>query len=349
MSVDRIRGEIATGKVRGAYVDGVPFIRQRRGECGPAALAMLAGAWGMELDPEEIAGEVYLPSLRGTLNVDLAAYAQRLGFWVRSYRSDPADLKEKLDAGVPVIVLARVPGFLRSVGHYFLVIGYDDDRGIFIAHSGSKANQILPQGLLDSWWARNRRWALLLLPPEKATWRLSAEEENDLGVWYERRGRPEEALRRYEASLEKAPGRAYVQVNLGNVLASLGRPEEAESAYRRALAAEPDNVAALNNLACLLAAEGGRTEESLALARRAVEVDRVTLPNSLDTLALVLIRAGRTAEARKCVERALILCRETGQDSWVPVLEHRLEEIRESGESGDPPAGGSESEGENVP
>ena len=280
------------------------------------------------MDPAEIAGEIYLPSVRGTLNVDLVDYAERFGFWVRSYRGSVEDLKRKIDAGVPVIVLARLPGLFRRPNHYFMVIGYEDRRRVFLVHSGTRADQVLPQPMLDGWWAANRRWALLVCPPDRIAWELTAGEANDLGVWLERAGRFEEALGRYAESLRTDPDQAYVHVNRGNALAALGQVVEAEGAYRQALLLDPDNVAGLNNLACAVAERDGDLEEALDLARRAVEIDLLERPNSLDTLALVLMRAGHLEEARRCVEQGLVIARERGRDDWVAMLEGRLDEIR---------------------
>lgn len=328
LSSDRVIGDIRSGAGAGSYVEGVPFIRQEPGQCGPAALAMLAQYWGVDADPADIAGEIYLPSVRGTLNVDLAAYAERFGFWVRSYQGDIGDLKGKLDAGVPVIVLARLPGLFRRPNHYFVVVGYEDRRRVLVVHSGARADQVLPQRMLDGWWAANRRWALLVCPPDRVHWDLDAGEANDLGVWLERAGRVQDALDRYVDSLRIDPDRAYVQVNRGNALAALGRSAEAEDAYRQALSLDPDNVAGLNNLACALVDRGGDPDEAMTLAHRAVEVDRLERPNSLDTLAWVLMRAGHFEEALAAAEEGIVLARQRGRDDWVAMLEDRLEEVR---------------------
>lgn len=337
LSSERVLEDIRTGTGVGSYVEGAPFVRQVQGQCGPAALAMLAQFWGVDVDPAEIAGEIYLPSVRGTLNVDLAEYAERFGFWVRSYRGSIEDLKRKVDAGVPVIVLARLPGLFRRPNHYFMVIGYEDRRRVFVVHSGTRADQVLPQPMLDGWWAANRRWALIVCPPDRVAWELTAGEANDLGVWLERAGRFDEALGRYAESLRTDPDQAYVHVNRGNALAALGRFAEAEDAYRQALLLDPDNVAGLNNLACAVAERDGDLEEALDLARRAVEIDLLERPNSLDTLAFVLMRAGHLEEARRCVEQGLVLARERGRDDWVAVLEGRLDEIRAAETRGDVP------------
>ncbi len=74
---------------------------------------------------------------------------------------------------------------------------------------------------------------------------------NTLGYQALRRGRLEEAARRFRAALALDPRLAWAANNLGVALRRLGRPDEAEAAYRRALALDPHYVAALANLARL--------------------------------------------------------------------------------------------------
>src|SRR5580658_1044215 len=83
----------------------VPFIAQKPNYCGPAALAMLANYYGHPVTQDEIAGVIYLPDIGGTLSNELGDYARRFHLWVRQYHGSLDDLREKLAAGVPLLVL----------------------------------------------------------------------------------------------------------------------------------------------------------------------------------------------------------------------------------------------------
>src|SRR5579859_2721181 len=95
----------------------VPFIAQKPNYCGPAALAMLANFYGHPVSQDEIAGAIYLPDIGGTITSELGDYARRFHLWVRQYHGSLDDLREKLSAGVPLLVLGR----FGEQSHYFVV------------------------------------------------------------------------------------------------------------------------------------------------------------------------------------------------------------------------------------
>jgi len=84
---------------------------------------------------------------------------------------------------------------------------------------------------------------------------------------------------------------------LGSIWIRQSRFDEAEALLRRLIGGNPDNVAALNNLAWLLALrDAGKAQEALGLIDRAIDVrgPNVAL---IDTRAVVLIRAGKFDQA----------------------------------------------------
>jgi tetratricopeptide (TPR) repeat protein/SAM-dependent methyltransferase len=78
-------------------------------------------------------------------------------------------------------------------------------------------------------------------------------------------GRPEKAVASGRRVLELEPDNAFAQCDVGLSLHDLGRLEEAETAYRRALALQPDFLEAKANLALIVAARTGRTQEAIPL------------------------------------------------------------------------------------
>ena len=279
----------------------VPFFAQQPGTCGPAALAMVANYYGQAVTQAEITNAIYLPSIHGTLTTDLAGYAAQFNLWVRQYRSNPVDIRQKLSAGVPVIVLGK----FGSQWHFFIVLGFDEFAGTIWVHSDQRAGLVMSQEQFWRVWDRADRWALLVCPPARATWQLSGDENNDLGVFLEKNGNLPAAAGRYRAATELAPTNSYFQMNLGNVLLKQKLVPEAVVAFRQAVRSAPAPADALNNLAWAYAELNANLDEALALCERALALQPGRQAYYLDTYGAILWRQGRVAAAVAAWERAL--------------------------------------------
>ncbi|MDQ7056009.1 MAG: tetratricopeptide repeat protein [Persephonella sp.] len=80
---------------------------------------------------------------------------------------------------------------------------------------------------------------------------LSAEEHNDLGVVYEKKGMLSLAEREYEKAVNKKPNWDVPYFNLGNLYYKKGDYQKAIQFYKKAVKINPDNSDALNNMAYL--------------------------------------------------------------------------------------------------
>jgi tetratricopeptide (TPR) repeat protein len=87
------------------------------------------------------------------------------------------------------------------------------------------------------------------------------------------------------------------EVTIGERHFASGEPEEAARHFRTALAADPDNVRALNDLA-VVSQLYGETEGCIRLLERALRIDGRD-PETLVNLADILLRSGRSDEARR--------------------------------------------------
>ena len=279
----------------------VPFIAQKSNYCGPAALAMIANYYGHKVSQDEIATAIYLPEIRGTLTADLADYAARFNLWVRQYRGTQADLRQKVAAEVPMIVLGR----FGANFHYFVVLGFDDFNQTVIVHSDSRPRLKLQQEDFFRFWSNADRWTLLVCPPEHATWRLSADEHNDQGVFWERTGHLAAAAGNYQEATELAPSNSYFQMNLGNALLRQKLFREAVVAYARAVKLDPGNADAMNNLAWVYCELGANLDESVQLCERAAKLRPSSRAYYLDTLGSVYLKQHRVQEAVEALELAL--------------------------------------------
>jgi tetratricopeptide (TPR) repeat protein len=154
---------------------------------------------------------------------------------------------------------------------------------------------------------------------------------HDLGYALQRAGRLDEALEHYRVALSIRP--AYNTLyQCAGALQALGCPDEAEERYRQALALQPDSIAALNDLAWLLAArnpdETRNPGEAVRLARKASALAGGRDAAVLDTLASALAAAGDVATARLTAERALALAQQQGASPLAHAILQRLEGYR---------------------
>jgi hypothetical protein len=146
-------------------IKGVPFYPQEDYQCGPASLAGVLNFWGANVSDQEIASEIFSKSARGTLTIDMLLYAQRKGYDSLQYQGGIDDLKAKVRAGYPLIVLVDYGFFVYQKEHFMVVIGYDDN-GI-IANSGRTEKEYITNEKMVKIWQRDNYWTLWIKPKSK--------------------------------------------------------------------------------------------------------------------------------------------------------------------------------------
>jgi ABC-type bacteriocin/lantibiotic exporter with double-glycine peptidase domain len=146
-------------------IAGVPFYAQETNQCGPSSLAGVMNSWNIPVSPSEIAKEIYSKSARGTLNMDMVFYAQRKGLVAEQYSGGMDDLRRKIDAGFPLIVLVDKGFSVLEVAHFMVIIGYDE-AGV-IANSGRDSGEFIPEKDFLRSWRRTNYWTLLVRPKER--------------------------------------------------------------------------------------------------------------------------------------------------------------------------------------
>lgn len=143
-------------------IQNVPFFPQETYQCGPASLAGVLNYWGTPVSPDEIAIEIFSPSAKGTLNIDMVLYAQKRGLKADSYQGSVKDLKEKIDSGFPLIVMVDYGLGVVRQNHFMVVVGHD--KNSIIANSGrERLKAISLKGFINS-WKRTKFWTLWITP-----------------------------------------------------------------------------------------------------------------------------------------------------------------------------------------
>jgi tetratricopeptide (TPR) repeat protein len=247
---------------------GVPFFPQQTYQCGPAALAAALDWSGLSVRPEDLAAEVYTPSLKGSLQTALVAATRRHGrIAYEIYALD--QLVSEIAAGHPVIILQNLGISWYPVWHYAVVIGYNQPEGDIILRSGVDPRKLMPFGVFEKTWSRADYWGLLVLKPTQMP--ATAKEEVYLNavLGLEKAGQFRLALSGYQNALTRWPQSLPALMGLGNSYYALGDLKNSEQAFREAARLHPEAGPAYNNLAQVLL-EQGRKDGALKAARKAV-------------------------------------------------------------------------------
>lgn len=129
--------------------------------------------------------------------------------------------------------------------------------------------------------------------------------QGELGKVLTMLGRENEAIAILRDAVSTMPHDTALLTNLGVALVKVGRLDEAQDVLQRSLALEPDHLATLNNLGLVLSALG-RFDEALPIYRRAVELD-ANNANLHCSLGLLYREMGDRAKAQQHIKKALAI------------------------------------------
>ena len=249
-NISAVKNNLMENPDSGILID-VPFVKQEGNYCGPAALSAVLSFWSKPCSQQDIAAEIFCEDLKGVLNVDLEKLAKDKGLWAKGNTTDFNSLKNRLKAGIPVIVMQKLHPFILGRYHFTVVVGFSDDKRIIIEHTGHQAFVIRSyQGFKRNWYAADS-WMLEIMPKEKAGDGLPAEDSVELGVLLEREGQWDASLKRYYDALRENSDTPVALYNIGNVYLNIGQLEDAELSYQKAIALKKDFPDCYNNMACL--------------------------------------------------------------------------------------------------
>jgi predicted double-glycine peptidase len=147
----------------------VPYFEQEDFQCGPAALATVINYWHIKdeksdkrITVDSIIAEIYSPSAKGVLGLDLEFYARKLGFNVVQYSGTLEEIKRSIDAKSPIIILVDYGATFLQQNHFMVAKGYTHDSIVF--NSGRRENQLISNEALMRIWKKTGFWALTVKP-----------------------------------------------------------------------------------------------------------------------------------------------------------------------------------------
>lgn len=229
-------------------ISNTPFFAQNEFECGPASLAMAFAVAGVQVTPEALVEQVYLPGKQGALQVEMLASTRRNGLlpYVLAPQLD-AVLRE-VAAGHPVVVFQNLSLPVYPVWHYAVLIGYDRERNLLRLHSGTSENTEISLYAFERTWARGGYWAMVALQPHV----LPATAQPDplaLSIAALERVNLQRAALAYASALQRWPTHKGLLLGSGNAAYAQGQTSQAQQAYARLVHMHPDFADGWNNLA----------------------------------------------------------------------------------------------------
>lgn len=249
----------------------VPFYPQQRYQCGPAALATVLKGSGVDISPDKLVGEIYLPGKQGSLQVEILAGARRHGRIPYLIQPRLDVLLREVAAGNPVLVLQNLGLSWMPQWHYAVAVGFDLRQREIVLRSGQESRHRIPLVTFERTWARGGYWGVLVLAPDRLPAVVDKQRYLGAVTGLERTHHWREAQTAYRTALARWPQDLSAQMGLGNSAYGLGDLAAAETAFREAIQQHPEAAAAHNNLAQVLM-ERGNLAEASQQARIAVEL-----------------------------------------------------------------------------
>lgn len=148
-----------------------PVVRQRtRADCGLAALAMVAGAWGRRWSVDDLARTVP-PSRTGVKLKRLRDYARDRGFEAYAVKGAFADLETELRAGRPVVLGLVLPyDRNNNLNHYEVAVAIDPRDHTVITRDPATGDLMRrSKQVLDLEW-KTAGYATLVVVADRSRW-----------------------------------------------------------------------------------------------------------------------------------------------------------------------------------
>lgn len=239
-------------------------------QCGPAALATVLAASGVDIHPDILSPQLFLPERQGSLQLELVGAVRRHGRLPYVIDPNPDALTAELLAGRPVLVLQNLGFRSYPLYHYAVVVGILPGPEV-VLRSGTELRLIMDETRFLRAWERADFWGLTILMPGELPARADYDRYVKQVAAIESMGQWQAAEKCYRAALAQWPNQPAALFGLGNALLMKKQYEEAEKLFQKFLAIYPDHPAALNNLAAALLGRNYR-EEALIVIDRALAV-----------------------------------------------------------------------------
>jgi tetratricopeptide (TPR) repeat protein len=276
-----------------------PFFPQEDYQCGPAALAMVLRASGIQVQPDALAPQVFLPKRRGSLQAELIGGARRQGRLAYLLPGTGQALLAELNEGRPVLVLQNLGVRQIPIWHYAVLVGYDTDRNTAVLRSGRQERKEMRWQRFARSWDDAGRWAMTTIAPGVIPAQADAARYLEAVAGIEAAGNRQAAAASYDAAIARWPEDSLAWLGRGNVAYADGDRVAAADAYARAAILAPGDAAARNNLAQVLA-DAGCMDEAHRQLERALSLAAGTALSGTVEATRAQLEAGERPAAVQC-------------------------------------------------
>ncbi len=284
---------------RSIELASTPYFPQEDHQCGPASLAMLLAASGIDVTPDMLAPEVFLPGRKGSLQLELIGAARRHGRLPYVLSTTADEMVAELEAGRPVLVLQNLGVQKLPIWHYAVLIGYDADRNVALLRSGDKRRLEMRWQRFAGTWHRGGRFALTTLNPAEIPAEAEPTRFIEAVAGLEAAGQRRAAAEAYDAAISRWPDDPDAWLGRGNIAYAEGDRGAAADAYLRAILLAPDDAAPRNNLAELLLEAGCLGESRRQIERASALAKGTALATSVaDSRAQIEATAATVAHCQ---------------------------------------------------
>lgn len=127
----------------------------------PLVMNVVLKYWGEDISPAAPAAS----NERGVTMIHGIELAQRRGIESYIYKSSMADLKKRVDQGIPPIVI--MPGIMATVQHAMIVSGYDSEEHRILTYVPEPDTVgAIPEQKFEQDWEQDDMTAIIMLPSD---------------------------------------------------------------------------------------------------------------------------------------------------------------------------------------
>lgn len=150
--------------MKGGFYLKVPYVRQVKNYCGPAALASVFRYWKRSADQHQLAAKFSPFPKKGLSGAQLKELAAGQDFVAYSFSGNSEMVLAHLRKGRPLIV-ALSSSKLLNLNHYVVLVGWDEEALEWIVHDPADGPyKRFEAEKLSKKWSELENWTLLVLP-----------------------------------------------------------------------------------------------------------------------------------------------------------------------------------------
>ena len=250
--------------IRSLY--NIQYFPQIEDQCGPASLATMLAAQGLDVNPEQLRGKLYIPGKEGAVTTEMVARTRRYGLLAYVLMPKLVDVLAEIDAGNPVLVMQNLGLDWLPRWHFSVAVAYNLNTQTISLRSGDKLQHEIGFSLFLKTWRRADSWSMVIVPagtlPATAEPPRVTQAANDL----EQVGEPAAAFAVYQSVLNEWPDNVVANFGAGNSAFALGRYKEAHRFFLSYLQWQPNASEGWNNMAYNLVQLGCGSQALIAIS-----------------------------------------------------------------------------------